>query len=76
MIIGIKSLVVSLVINVVVVIVGVSWAFRIFWICYREFIWCEILCALSELVLALMGGIASSMDTPMDVEVMCFEIII
>ena len=75
LIIGIKSLVVGLVINVVVVIVGVLWAFRIFQIYYREFIWCKILCALSELVVALMGGMASSMDEPMDVEVMCFEII-
>ena len=71
----IKSLVVKLVINVVVVIVGVSWAFRIFRIYYREFIWCKILCALSELVVALMGGMASSMDEPMDVEVRCFIVI-
>ena len=66
---------VRLVISVVVVIVGVLWAFGIFRIYYREFIWCKILCALSELVVALMGGMASSMDEPMDVEVMCFEII-
>ena len=72
----IKSLMVKLVINVVVVSVGVSWAFRIFQTCYREFSWCKILCALSELVLALMGGMASSMDEPMDVEVMYFEIIV
>ena len=68
----IKSLIVKLVINVVVGSVGVLWAFRIFQACQQEFSWYVIQCALSELVLDLMGGIASSMDQePMDVEVMC-----